>query len=284
MNEDVTRIDLGDDLIEKTAIISVPIVTPQKSEESSTEQIESAKILQSEGLVEDAKKILRQVLIEDPSKLEAKKNLESIIVEEEKKVFQEVRINPYLEKAAPQRHYDMEEIALLIGDLERDLGLERSANIDHGSGQDIGLVIRETEERIERAIGDASFQDRIDLGIAFLEMGVPFAAERQLRISMQLCTQLSERIIGVQLLVEALLASQRATEIPGWIDPILAESELKEDARIHLYYLRARASQMVGRVPEAVDGFKTVFKLDPLYRDTKERLDYLTGQTSDHYK
>src|SRR4051794_3122912 len=88
-----TTVDLGDDLLERTAshtansfhipkpvddvhVESAPPL-PTTADEIA-DQLQSAKILVNEGLVEEGKKLLRRILIADPRNLLARKRLDEI--------------------------------------------------------------------------------------------------------------------------------------------------------------------------------------------------------------
>ena len=108
-----TRVDMGDDLLEKTAVLVMPgahahptpapapapapvhtISSPHQSiapepeplspgpigPEQIADHMQSARILMGEGILEDAKRILRRILLTDPSRLEARRMLDEGVV------------------------------------------------------------------------------------------------------------------------------------------------------------------------------------------------------------
>src|SRR4051794_40327574 len=77
---EATRVDLGDDLL-------IPATPPAMGgpeggaaeEHSSDDQYQSARILINEGFTEDAKKLLRKILITDPHHVAARNSLGEIL-------------------------------------------------------------------------------------------------------------------------------------------------------------------------------------------------------------
>ena len=62
-----TRLDLGDDLLEKTSVTGMPAMPSAAMD--AEDSFASAEILLGEGLVEEAKKILRKILRVEPDHL-----------------------------------------------------------------------------------------------------------------------------------------------------------------------------------------------------------------------
>ena len=104
---DETKIDLGEDLVEKTRMLPIlnrpkgsssesPVDLVQKSIPTTPETIEdrlqTAKILINEGFLEEAKKQLHQILIAHPGNSFAQRFLEDIQKIELKTIFGEGQI------------------------------------------------------------------------------------------------------------------------------------------------------------------------------------------------
>src|SRR5438067_805610 len=120
-----TRVDLGDDLLsEKTRVLPGMDPTVVSSPPSATmeDHFESAKILLAEGLPEEAKKILRQILRSDPGHVLAKKTLNEIHDLELKQIFgsEKPRRRVGEKPTQPLSVLDSQQI---LRQLDRDLGL-----------------------------------------------------------------------------------------------------------------------------------------------------------------
>src|SRR4051812_7771187 len=84
-----TSVDLGEDLLESTNTQSPIQTKPEILDHQIEDQYESARILANEGLVEEAKKVLRRIILLDPAHVAARKKLQEIQSQEMKNIFQE---------------------------------------------------------------------------------------------------------------------------------------------------------------------------------------------------
>jgi len=187
-----TRIDLGDDLLEKTAILNAPDNISNReidpvlkslnikavTLENLDDILTSAKILQGENLFEDAKKLLHQILILSPDHPEAKKLLNEIHDTELQQIFGKSTPPP----SRPPINSDHFDPDVLIHHLDQDLGLgifnETKIQLNQFS------LIQNPEElnaycdQLEQDLGQSPAQDWIDLGIGFLEIDLYSVASR----------------------------------------------------------------------------------------------------------
>jgi tetratricopeptide (TPR) repeat protein len=113
-------------------------------------------------------------------------------------------------------------------------------------------------------------RDRIDIGVAFLAMGLNDLALRQ--FSQITRDQGAVYVDSQHLSACALLASGRAFEAILRAEPMLADSEIPESQKMHFVYLLGRAYEVTGNREIAARFYREVARIDPEYRDVAERL------------
>ncbi len=145
-----TRVDLGEDLLsEPTRALSISPTPPATPEAlaltSPSDHWESAKILFNEGFIEESKKALHQILIHDPSHVEARRKLGEIHELELKQIFANESARPRPLRSGGPAAIEVRawEIDRIIQDLDRDLKL----------GMD-GLSLFQDEEALDRMADD----------------------------------------------------------------------------------------------------------------------------------
>ncbi len=233
--------------------IQVPAQTPE-------DDVESAKILFQEGLLEEAKKILHRVLIARPAFSSAQQLLGKIHQHE---------LGHLLGSHASRTKAKVviEDPDRVIHELDRDLGL----NLQRHEG--------ELDPNRENWIHPPrhSIQDAYDLGVAFFEMGCfrdalheLDSALRKIRVEQSDLGSIGVAIAA--LCAECLLALDDAFEAKTFLVPILSELELSHEAKLPLFYLMARAEERLSHRVEAKAWLQKVIELDPLYRDTRFRI------------
>ncbi len=288
---DATRVDLGDDLLEKTAVIPgirkhseknalapamKPAVNPAELQGGVADLFQSAKILVSEGLTEEAKRVLRQILIADAGNANARKLLDQIHEIELKQIFSEEEIHrPFRRKSDPVLvEYDSEWV---IRQLDEDLKLGMRVPMDQLTLFQDPELMNSFISKLEKDLSTASIQDWIDLGIAFLEMELYsiavrlfMGASRHLDQSISSGSEICLSING--LLALSLILADRPLEAVSRIQPLLRDAEIKLENKIELFYLMGRTYECMNKRDLAFQYYKQVLKTDPHYRDTEQRL------------
>lgn len=173
-NTDETRVDLGDDLLESTRTsfsdtrqsLTVP-VKHANPEKASDEELESARILMSEGLWDEAKEALHRSLRHHSENRLAKKLLEEVHARE----LQELLNRPH--RAEPSGVVE-EDIADVLKKLEEDWRL----GLDTGEANGLSLLAtHEAHRELARCASEQaatlSVRERADLAIGFLQMELP---------------------------------------------------------------------------------------------------------------
>lgn len=294
-----TRVDLGDDLLEKTVQLSressgarptdqdtEAILRPSTPAEIE-DQVQSAKILLSEGLMEEAKRVLHRILIVDPKHVVARQTLHEIHESELKQIFGEDRKRISLR--------DKPEPVLTDADADeimRELDRELSLGIFGRDGGDDGSDAREMAEfpllsdpkaiqeyatQLEKELVGVSGQDRVDLGIGFLEMGLNELATRQFKSAVHQLMQDPEENAKEVLSATALLAYStiligKAFEATLMIQSILRDAQLSDEHKIEFFYLIGRAYEAMRKPDLAQRWYEQVRLMDSNYRDIQQRL------------
>ena len=295
--DDVTRIDLGDDLVENTRVTTYLETPSEKSEAvfDIDDQLQSAQILLGEELFEEAKKILRKILILDPRRIDARQVLNQIHEKELKQLFGEGSRRKFLGlDSAGDASADFLSMATddVIRELDRDLKLGIFASdgttnsVVSGEAQGFPLfsdpkAIKEYGDRLEADFGKLSGQDRIDLGIAFFEMGLYEIAIRQFKAAYQFYTQAEPEIlskgalVASSLLAYTFILAGKAYEAAQLVQSMIRDVSITPENKLEFVYLMGRAYEAMGREELSVHWYSQAYRQDPSYRDIALRLQNL---------
>jgi tetratricopeptide (TPR) repeat protein len=227
-------------------------------------------------------------------RVEARKMLEEIHESELKQIFGESDL--------PRRRYGRrepetpEEISadLVMRDLDRDLRLgifapggEENGAAGSGSASaapSLSLfkdraTMEAFGERMDRDFAHSPPAERIDLGIAFLEMSLYDLAARHFEAVVHALTLEQEEggapdplIAATGLLAYARILAGRGFEATLALQQVLNDAEVEELRKLDLIYLMGRAYEGMGKANEARQWYQKAGELEPHYRDTDERL------------
>ena len=275
-----TSIDFGEDLLDgKTIVRNIPAephaepLTPEGIED----QLQSAHILVNEGMVEEAKKVLRKILISDAHNVPARKRLEEIHELELKQILGE--FEPAGKLGAEERRRLLVDPSEIMRQLESDLGSpteEMELSLFHDAA-----AVDQFAGDLDRKYANAPERERMDLGIAFLEMGFYHLAVRQFQAACrrnflqnaQDSPEEYETLLGAQaLLAYTLILAGKPFEAIIGMEPLVGDSEIHDDHKIHFYYLLGRANEAIPKHQAALEWYNQVRKVDPRYRDVGERI------------
>jgi len=281
--ESKTRVDLGEDLLEKTAVSATPDQIALKSEiPQASDLILNAKILIGENLIEDAKGVLRQVLIAEPGNIAALQLLDDLQKKEIKRMIQEEESwRPRLGQPSPEpEEIDSEKV---LRELDRDLNL----GIFSGGGtetradklslfQDPELMASYAKE-VERSLVGADVQDWIDMGIAFLEMdlywvAIPILSGACRRLNVGAPGDYGLALSATSLLAFALILADRPFEAASKIQPLLRDTDIPRAQKVELFYLMGRVYEVIDKRDLALEFYSQVRDIEPHYRDIDLRL------------
>jgi tetratricopeptide (TPR) repeat protein len=260
-----TRVDLGDDLLEEKADSGGTVAVAPASDDLEG-QLQSASILMGEGMLEDAKKILRKILIADSHYVAARAKLDEIHQNELRQIFADEPMARFNKKNFLA---DLIDTRAVVRSLDHDLKL---GIFSHEDRSDIS-AIDEFARKLDVELADVSTCDRIDIGIAFLEMGLFRLANRQFRVA-TLDVECSRKASA--LLAYGLILEGRAFDAILCIEPLLLEADITNDEKIEFAYLMGRANEDLHKVAEALRWYGKVCDVFHDYRDAGERMRLLT--------
>ncbi len=280
---EATRVDLGDDLLEKTAVLTVPDSRPAQGTSSSSKALvqvtdsqdafESARILLSEGFLEDAKQLLRKILIADSTHFLAREKLSEIHELELRQILEgRERVVPRMQtsaEVAPLFDPGQFDSDLIARELELDLGLETVSRLE--------LLARAEAEaqygvEILRRLRGADARAWIDVGIAYLEMGLCGIAER---VFHQAGLEDPQLLPEASLLrAQASFSSGRFSDAEMILDELLARSTDSDRIvlRAECGYWMGRVLERKGQHEEAKRWYREVHQIDATHRDVQDRL------------
>lgn len=282
MASDITRfthtsIDLGDDLLDKTAITSHDDAATQEalpSEplpiESPEDGLASAKILMNEGLLEEAKRVLHRVLVIEPSNARAKRMLADVHDRELQQIFSDTpKRKGILDDLRLNRRtwIDQRSSDQILKELDRDLGLGLLESLDSGD------QAPEWAHSLDRDLADLDPRSRIDVAIAFLEMGLNESASRILSIAMTEPGPMG--FVASCLYATAKIAAKDGFSAALALEPVVSDPEISSSDKIEVFYLLGRAAELTANRSLAMQWYGEVIRVDTDYRDAAERLNRL---------
>ena len=256
-----TRVDLGDDLLARPLAREQASSSPvPQSEPSVREDLDSVRILLSEGLLAEARRTLFRVLRKDPSNSLALRLMEEIRAQEiEALLHPQGRTRPTLTNLKPTAGATPQE---LIEKLDQELKLGLSS-----SSQELPQCERWVREHLKP---EASVQDRMDWAVALLHLDqAPLAAKI-----------LEEGHVGESadfelqaLLAQTYLLANQLEQTRMICERALRDPSLEGNIREEFNYLRARSLEELERQREAA----AIYQALGNYRDSRLRLHSLIG-------
>ncbi len=270
-----TRIDLGDDLLQAPVAEASSGFREHELPARGQDDFESAKILYDEGFIEQSKKLLRKLLIATPQDQSCRELLDRIQFDELQDLLDEQAVVPRSKKSTEMAsNLDFDTRQILI-DLDRDydLGLMPSLFLESEAMGELGGIL-------DADLAACTAELRIDLGIAFLEMGLVDIAIRHFRAGSDkfLPDDINSRISAAGLLSFALLQAGRYLDATAIIQPWLAEAEIEVEKKIDLFYLMGRNLEELKKPDEALFWYLEVQRHEVDYRDVPKRLHALQGK------
>lgn len=292
-----TRVDLGDDLLEKTAVMEVfdtpkaaPPRTPEprsfkkaksgvgssadplRSIEEVADRLESAKILESEGLLDQAKAALRAVLIFDRGNRIASEHLERIHQLELQALLGLAEGN---EGEAPRRIRPSGLVPLPSGALEVS-ELENLEGKESGVQQG-GELARAWVE----ALRGGSEEQRMDFSVSLLAMGMESSA---LELLQTLFSSLKHGVAARVLWGQAAFLSGDVREAELHLTGLLSEAGLVDLFRLDAIYWLSRCKLSRGLREEAISLLSGLFEVDPHFRDVAIRIQEISAELKEQQR
>lgn len=266
--------DHGSDLLE----LSTQVPADQKTEGSHSapdvapDITDDVRILIQEGLLDEAKKRIRQSLVQNPDWIQGRVFLEEIHDRE----LEDLLKRPELAALGTQKPETV-SVMRIMRELDRDLQL----SMDLWTGA--SSAAQETfSATLLNSLVDTPASVALDLGIACFEMGL-------LETSLQLfgrarATALSTsepdptlancaQLLSAQTLIECRRENQA---IPDLL-VLWAKGELSSQEQAVCAYLLGQAFETQGNLVEAHRWLQEAARLDSDFRDVRERLNKLQG-------
>jgi len=286
--EEGTRVDLGEDLLERR-VAPAPETHERPAEERLPEitdledSLQSAQIYLNEGFIDEAKRLFRAILRIDPRHPTALAKLREIQETELKNIFREEQPRRY---GRDRRQGTVEPVdsEWVMRQLDKDLqlGIFEPSAASEPQVAELSLfgdkaALDAYAVRLEDEMADATAQDRMDLGIAFLEMGLFEIAVRQFEALRQTILREDEekapiRRAAISLLAYTLIRAGRPFEAMLDIEEVIGDPEITPAEKLEFYYLMGRANEKLSRKEVAAAWYGKSARLDPDYRDVRERL------------
>jgi tetratricopeptide (TPR) repeat protein len=253
------------------------------------DHLESARILMGEGILEEAKRILHRLLLAHVRHPEARQLLEELR-ERELKIILEGSESPRRRMGKKEPESEVQASAeWVMRNLDRDLGLGMFA--EDGSELPTATLSLFRDERALDEFGAKMDQEyascapamRLDIGIAFLEMGLHGLAVRHFRAAAEQFARIDQvadsldRLSAVGLLSYALIAGGRAFDATIELQLVINDSDVAPESKLDLVYLMGRACEALGKKEEAAQWYRRAAGIDPDYRDVQERLKFTPG-------
>ncbi len=231
---------------------------------TENDELESARILIQENLLEEAKRVLFRLLTritqtDSTAYRRAREMLATIESIEMKALLSIAR----REKQPPP----FDDQTRLIEKLEKDLDLDPVDTLEQSF----------TAEQWSPAGDPLSARDLYDLAVAYFEMGCCAdairelkKAEKKIRMEESFLGELGVSIIALH--TQSLIQLDRAFEARIHLEPVLLEPDLPHEQKILLYYLMGLAEQALENKTMAKAWFQKVRESEPGFRDVDTRL------------
>lgn len=240
-----TQVDLGEDLLQQ-----------------QLDEFEKALSFFRENMLEDAKKIARKLVRQDPHHFKAQDLLEKIQVQEFEHILRSDSIGKKQESEQPE---------IIISFLERDLHIDLQKPA-HQLIPDLFknyAAYHQYRDAIVRQVQDLDPRFGFDLGVAFLEMGLLHVAQGIFEFLVK-----KEKWIlpASYLLAYTLILNGKSIEATLLVEPIVRDYDVAIEVKIDFLYLMGFAFEKLEDSKKAKDFYKRVFLINPKYRDVAEKV------------
>jgi hypothetical protein len=231
---------------------------------SENDDLESAKILIQENLLDEAKRILFRLIarIQKTDSHAYRRAREMLARIESIEMKALLSISPQQKK--PPAFDDQTRV---IQGLEKDLEIELNESSDSTL----------SKEWWSPAAGPLTAQDLFDLAVGFHEMGCHAdairelrKAEKKIRIEQSFLGELGVSIVALH--AQSLVDLGRAFEAKINLEPVLLEPDVPHEQKILLYYMMGLAEQALENKTTAKAWFQKVRDSEPGFRDVDQRL------------
>lgn len=282
-NDDVTRIDLGEDLLSESEKVQKEVHQENKDQDPN-DALRSANILLSEGLVDEAKTVIREVYRKNPHNKELKIKLDEIQEIEINKIINEQDNEKIVFKRQKKKRKELKlDSDKVMRELDKDLnlGIFREQNKALPDVAELSLFkdkegMEEFEANLRKALVGSKAKDKLDTAIAFIEMGlykisinILLSAKKQVEKKEN---NKNEMINTVSILAFAYIENGSPYKAIMEIQNLIEDREVEVGEKVELYYLMGKANAELGKKKESIMWYLKTAHIDKNYRNVQEIL------------
>ncbi len=274
LSED-THVDLGDDLLNTHTEMVDPEESPLEMISKNADEDEifkGARILFNEGLLEEAKKMSFKLLRDNPRNILARQLLEEIHQQELHTLFSEREERKPRFKSINNPAWEDPEVVLER--LEKDMGQPKILSSLFPDEKSVELYWA----GLKKTLSNEHVSDQLDMGIAFLEMGLGEIAEKIFTHVVSVSESQELKTLELKskcLLVYAQLQLDKNFEAIMVLETVLNQKDILDSDKLEFFYLLARTYEKLSRISHAIETYKLVMLQNRRYRDTEYRLQKL---------
>jgi tetratricopeptide (TPR) repeat protein len=242
-----------------------------KTEETLKEILEEAEFYFAENLYDDAKRIYKKVLLEEPYNSTAIERLELIERqtqgEKEKEGIKEEGLETVKREEEQLFDFAKELEESLPEDLLGPSSLEPAPKGETGKAEDI---FSKFKKGIDEHIDSKDFDSHYNLGIAYKEMELLNDSIEEFKKALfadptkifECCTMLGM----------VSLETKRYEDAITYFEKVFKEVKLTSDKKSELRYELATAYKEAGRYDDALKNFNMISDTDPAFKDVNEMI------------
>lgn len=243
--------DLGTDLLESADRASF-------AARENEELLKHVQALMESGRLSQAKSLAFSILRSDVDNVAIK----AVLKEISKRELEQSATSPNSTKLRSSEMIKESALAALESELKLSF-----AHDCFGEPEDIRQIVLHCESQLE----GASEQDRLDMGIAYFEMGF-------YKVSQSVLSPMKNQPYVVNVLAQIHMARGQIFEADQLLSGALPQMEMDNQCRAAGYYLLGRLKESRKLISEAVQCYTNTNENVPSFRDAGERLAKLRGQ------
>ena len=144
---------------------------------------------------------------------------------------------------------------------------------ENNEQKDFSEMLEKFKEGVAKSVDIEDFASHYDLGVAFGEMGL---IDEAISAFQKALRGPGQRIRASEALGECFIDKGEPAVAVTVLERVLRDPAFDDEKLIGVLYLMGRASESLGRQPEAASYYQRVFAVDIGFRDVAERMNGLT--------
>ncbi len=144
---------------------------------------------------------------------------------------------------------------------------------ENNEQKDFSEMLEKFKEGVAQSVDIEDFASHYDLGVAFGEMGL---IDEAISAFQKALRGPGQRIRASEALGECFIDKGEPAVAVTVLERVLRDPAFDDEKLIGVLYLMGRASESLGRQPEAASYYQRVFAVDIGFRDVAERMNGLT--------